>query len=35
LAQYLGGGKDTVGGQLMLGFVSAVAVATFSRSLPG
>jgi len=28
LAQYLGGGKDTVGGNLMLGFVSAVAVAT-------
>jgi cation/acetate symporter len=28
LAQYLGGGKGTVGGELMLGFVSAVAVAT-------
>jgi cation/acetate symporter len=28
LAQYLGGGKGTFGGDLMLGFVSAVAVAT-------
>jgi hypothetical protein len=28
LAQYLGGGKGTAGGELMLGFVSAVAVAT-------
>jgi cation/acetate symporter len=28
LAQYLGGGKATFGGDLMLGFVSAVAVAT-------
>jgi len=28
LAQYLGGGKDSFGGNLMLGFVSAVAVAT-------
>ncbi|RTL51823.1 MAG: cation acetate symporter [Bradyrhizobiaceae bacterium] len=28
LAQYLGGGKGTLGGDLMLGFVSAVAVAT-------
>jgi len=28
LAEYLGGGKGTFGGQLMLGFVSAVAVAT-------
>ena len=28
LAQYLGGGAGTFGGQLMLGFVSAVAVAT-------
>lgn len=28
LAQYLGGGKGTFGGELMLGFVSAVAVAT-------
>lgn len=28
LAQYLGGGKGTIGGDLMLGFVSAVAVAT-------
>jgi cation/acetate symporter len=28
LAQYLGGGKGTLGGDLMLGFVAAVAVAT-------
>src|SRR5258705_6035765 len=28
LAQYLGGGKDSFGGDLMLGFVAAVAVAT-------
>jgi cation/acetate symporter len=28
LAQYLGGGKGSLGGDLMLGFVSAVAVAT-------
>jgi cation/acetate symporter len=28
LAQYLGGGKGTLGGDIMLGFVSAVAVAT-------
>lgn len=28
LAQYLGGGKGTFGGDLMLGFVAAVAVAT-------
>lgn len=28
LAQYLGGGKGTLGGDVMLGFVSAVAVAT-------
>jgi len=28
LAQYLGGGKDSLGGNLMLGFVAAVAVAT-------
>jgi cation/acetate symporter len=28
LAQYLGGGKGTIGGELMLGFVAAVAVAT-------
>ncbi|MGB8843836.1 MAG: cation acetate symporter [Aliidongia sp.] len=28
LAQYLGGGADSLGGQAMLGFVSAVAVAT-------
>jgi cation/acetate symporter len=28
LAQYLGGGKGSVGGDLMLGFVAAVAVAT-------
>jgi cation/acetate symporter len=28
LAQYLGGGKGSFGGELMLGFVSAVAVAT-------
>src|SRR5215472_16524783 len=35
LAQYLGGGKDTVGGQLMLGFVSAVAVATILAVVAG
>jgi cation/acetate symporter len=34
LAQYLGG-KDTVGGQLMLGFVSAVAVATILAVVAG
>jgi cation/acetate symporter len=28
LAQYLGGGKGSLGGELMLGFVAAVAVAT-------
>ena len=31
LAQYLGGGKGTTGGDLMLGFVSAVAVADNPR----
>jgi cation/acetate symporter len=35
LAQYLGGGKNTVGGQLMLGFVSAVAVATILAVVAG
>jgi cation/acetate symporter len=35
LAQYLGGGKDSVGGQLMLGFVSAVAVATILAVVAG
>jgi cation/acetate symporter len=35
LAQYLGGGKDTVGGQLMLGFVSAVAVAIILAVVAG
>jgi cation/acetate symporter len=35
LAQYLGGGKDTVGGELMLGFVSAVAVATILAVVAG
>ncbi len=35
LAQYLGGGKDTLGGQLMLGFVSAVAVATILAVVAG
>lgn len=35
LAQYLGGGKGTVGGELMLGFVSAVAVATILAVVAG
>src|SRR5271170_5461860 len=35
LAQYLGGGSDTVGGNLMLGFVSAVAVATILAVVAG
>jgi cation/acetate symporter len=35
LAQFLGGGKDTIGGQLMLGFVSAVAVATILAVVAG
>jgi cation/acetate symporter len=35
LAQYLGGGKDTAGGDLMLGFVSAVAVATILAVVAG
>jgi cation/acetate symporter len=35
LAQYLGGGKHSVGGQLMLGFVSAVAVATILAVVAG
>ena len=35
LAQYLGGGKGTAGGELMLGFVSAVAVATILAVVAG
>ena len=35
LAQYLGGGKGTMGGELMLGFVSAVAVATILAVVAG
>jgi cation/acetate symporter len=35
LAQHLGGGKDTLGGQLMLGFVSAVPVATILAVVAG
>lgn len=35
LAQYLGGGKGTIGGELMLGFVSAVAVATILAVVAG
>jgi cation/acetate symporter len=35
LAQYLGGGKGTTGGNLMLGFVSAVAVATILAVVAG
>ena len=35
LAQYLGGGAGTVGGDLMLGFVSAVAVATILAVVAG
>jgi len=35
LAEYFGGGKGTVGGELMLGFVSAVAVATILAVVAG
>jgi cation/acetate symporter len=35
LAQYLGGGKETIGGELMLGFVSAVAIATILAVVAG
>ncbi len=35
LAQFLGGGKDTMGGEIMLGFVSAVAVATILAVVSG
>jgi len=35
LAQYLGGGPDTLGGEVMLGFVSAVAVATILAVVSG
>jgi cation/acetate symporter len=35
LAQYLGGGKGTAGGDVMLGFVSAVAVATILAVVAG
>lgn len=35
LAQYLGGGANTFGGDMMLGFVSAVAVATILATVAG
>lgn len=35
LAQYLGGGVNTFGGDMMLGFVSAVAVATILATVAG
>lgn len=35
LAQYLGGGANTIGGDTMLGFVSAVAVATILATVSG
>jgi cation/acetate symporter len=35
LAQYLGGGKGTLGGEITLGFVSAVAVATILAVVSG
>lgn len=35
LAQYLGGGVNSLGGDLMLGFVSAVAVATILATVAG
>lgn len=35
LAQYLGGGKDSFGGDMLLGFVSAVAVATILATVAG
>jgi len=35
LAQFLGGGKGTLGGDIMLGFVSAVAVATILAVVSG
>src|SRR5246500_5207188 len=35
LAQFLGGGKGTLGGEIMLGFVSAVAVATILAVVSG
>ncbi len=35
LAQHLGGGKGTLGGELMLGFISAVAVATILAVVSG
>jgi cation/acetate symporter len=35
LAQYLGGGVNSLGGELMLGFVSAVAVATILATVAG
>jgi cation/acetate symporter len=35
LAQFLGGGKGTLGGEVMLGFVSAVAVATILAVVSG
>ena len=35
LAQYLGGGKSTFGGDLMLGFVAAVAIATILAVVSG
>jgi cation/acetate symporter len=35
LAQYLGGGAGSVGGNVMLGFVSAVAIATILAVVSG
>jgi cation/acetate symporter len=35
LAQYLGGGKGSLGGEVMLGFISAVAVATILAVVSG
>jgi cation/acetate symporter len=35
LAQYLGGGKGSAGGEIMLGFVAAVAVATIIAVVAG
>jgi Na+(H+)/acetate symporter ActP len=35
LAQYLGGGKGSAGGEIMLGFIAAVAVATIIAVVAG
>jgi cation/acetate symporter len=35
LAQYLGGGKGSVGGEIMLGFIAAIAVATIIAVVAG